>query len=213
MRAPKKCPQHNIISSSFIPTLHHCVAFLQHPTMSKVCSDLEWKVEVDADERLKRYAATQHDSNAAKKIRSKRTVKVKQLFSHAAAEKNDTPKQGGRKRSRPKIAIKRVREERRIHAKIAEEEEARKKSLKNDLFDNHPGNVIAPAVEVEYPAAPEDFFWEVEAVLGRRVHRGRVEYLIRWKGCSEDGNTWEPAANLCDTASESIFVVAFASSV
>jgi hypothetical protein len=181
--------------------------------MSKICSDLEWKVEVDADERLKRYAATQRDSMVAKKVRSKRMTKVKQLFSHAAAEKNDTRKQVDRKRSRSKIAIKRVREERRIHAKLAEEEEARKKSRKNDLFDDHPGNVIAPAVEIECAAAPENFFWEVEAVIGRRIHRGRVEYLIRWKGCSEDDNTWEPAANLCDTASESVCVVAFASSV
>lgn len=175
------------------------------PNMPKVCSDLEWKVEVDADERLKRNAANQRDFNAAEAVRSKRVAKAKQLFSSAAAEKNVTRKQDGKKRSQSKIAIKRVREERRIHAKIAEEEEARKKARKNDLFDNHPGNVIARAVEVEYAVAPEDFFWEVEDVIGRRIHRGRVEYLIRWKGCSEDDNTWEPAANLCDTASESIF--------
>ena len=49
------------------------------------------------------------------------------------------------------------------------------------------------AVEVET-------YWEMEKVIGRRTHRGRVEYLIRWKGCGENGNTWEPASNLCDTA-------------
>jgi len=92
----------------------------------------------------------------------------------------------------------------RITDKLADEEEYRRKSRKIDLSGN--------AVEVEYAAAPEDFFWEVEAVIGRRVHRGRVEYLIRWKGCSEDDNTWEPSANLSDTASESVFA-AFASSV
>jgi hypothetical protein len=100
----------------------------------------------------------------------------------------------------------------RITDKIAEKEEARRKSRKIDLSDNHPGTAIATAAEVENAAVPEDFFWEVEAVIGRRVHRGRAEYLIRWKGCSEDDNTWEPSANLCDTASESVFV-AFASSV
>ncbi|KAK1744924.1 chromodomain-containing protein [Skeletonema marinoi] len=47
-----------------------------------------------------------------------------------------------------------------------------------------------------------DFFWEVAAVIGRRIRRNRVEYLIRWKGCSEEDNTWEPAANLCDSANE-----------
>ena len=173
--------------------------------MPKVCSDLEWKVEVDADERLKRKGAIQRDSKSAKKVRNWGVVKAEQLCSHAAAKKNDTRKQDGKKGSRQKI-IKRVREERRIAAKIAEEEEARKKSRRNDLFDTHPGNAIAPAVDIEYAAAPEDFFWEVEAVIGRRVHRGRVEYLIRWKGCSEEDNTWEPAANLCDTASESVVV-------
>lgn len=185
--------------------LKHPVHTIIELTMPKVCSDLEWKVEVDADERLKRKAAKHHDSKSAKMVRSKSAVEAEQLFSNAAAEKNDTRKQDGKKGSRQKI-IKRVREERRINAKIAQEDEARKKSRRNDLFDDHPGNAVAPAVDVEHATAPEDFFWEVEDVIGRRVHRGRVEYLIRWKGCSEEDNTWEPAANLCDTASEPVLI-------
>eukprot|EP00978_Attheya_sp_CCMP212_P047266 scaffold421287_cov61-Attheya_sp.AAC.2 len=43
-------------------------------------------------------------------------------------------------------------------------------------------------------------FYEVAAVLGRRMRRGKPEYFIRWKGCDESQNTWEPAENLCDTA-------------
>mmetsp|Transcript_32106 Transcript_32106/g.73805 ORF Transcript_32106/g.73805 Transcript_32106/m.73805 type:complete len:138 (-) Transcript_32106:99-512(-) len=47
-----------------------------------------------------------------------------------------------------------------------------------------------------------DIFWEVEKVLGkRRVKRG-VEYRIRWKGCTEKDDTWEPERNLSDTAFE-----------
>lgn len=79
-----------------------------------------------------------------------------------------------------------------------EEEEARKRERKAGLGLNHVGGTIV----AEPTQNAEDFFWEVAAVIGRRIRRNRVEYLIRWKGCSEEDNTWEPAANLCDSASE-----------
>ena len=165
---------------------------------TKVCSDLEWKVEIDAAERLKRKAATRRDSKAAE-VRKKSKGK-------AAA---NSSQQGSRPKSASaKHSIKRIREQRRIHhineAKKAEEENVRKRARKcaNPELANHPGNIIA-AAPGESGSKPEDFFWEVESVIGRRIYRGRVEYLIRWKGCSEDDNTWEPAANLCDTASKS----------
>jgi hypothetical protein len=41
----------------------------------------------------------------------------------------------------------------------------------------------------------EEDEYEVEAVVGRRRRGGATEYLVQWKGYSEQ--TWEPARNLC----------------
>jgi hypothetical protein len=38
--------------------------------------------------------------------------------------------------------------------------------------------------------------WEVEAIEGERIVKGRKEYLVRWKGYNDDERSWEPVQHL-----------------
>jgi len=41
--------------------------------------------------------------------------------------------------------------------------------------------------------------WEVEKILNKKKIRGVVKYLIRWKGFTAEGDTWERRENLKNT--------------
>ncbi|GFP93924.1 chromo domain protein lhp1 [Phtheirospermum japonicum] len=41
-----------------------------------------------------------------------------------------------------------------------------------------------------------DGYYEIEAVRRKRVRKGKLQYLIKWRGWSEAANTWEPVENL-----------------
>jgi transposase InsO family protein len=47
-------------------------------------------------------------------------------------------------------------------------------------------------------ADQEEF--EVDQIVDSRKHRGRVQYLVHWKGYSDQDNTWEPPENLTHSA-------------
>jgi len=39
--------------------------------------------------------------------------------------------------------------------------------------------------------------YEVESIINKRIRKGKVEYLVKWKGWENpDDNTWEPVGNL-----------------
>ena len=49
-----------------------------------------------------------------------------------------------------------------------------------------------------------DDIWEVGKILASRVHKSRVQYLVRWKGSSSDEDTWEPYDNIIGGSEESV---------
>lgn len=44
----------------------------------------------------------------------------------------------------------------------------------------------------------------VEKVLSKRRKRGRIEYLLKWKGYPDSENSWEPCVSIKDTCQELI---------
>lgn len=59
--------------------------------------------------------------------------------------------------------------------------------------------------EEEAPKLAEGFF-EIETIRKKRVRKGELQYLVKWRGWPESANTWEPIYNL---ESCSVFIDAF----
>lgn len=54
-----------------------------------------------------------------------------------------------------------------------------------------------PAEEGEdQPAKLDDGYYEIEDIRKKRIKKGQIQYLIKWKGWPEAANTWEPFENI-----------------
>uniref|UniRef100_A0A8C7L5P7 Chromobox homolog 8b n=2 Tax=Oncorhynchus TaxID=8016 RepID=A0A8C7L5P7_ONCKI len=51
---------------------------------------------------------------------------------------------------------------------------------------------------MELSAVGERVF-AAESIIKRRIRRGRMEYLVKWKGWSPKFSTWEPEENILDS--------------
>ena len=52
-----------------------------------------------------------------------------------------------------------------------------------------------------HPQPPPDIVegepeWEVEAILGSKIIRNQLQFLVKWKGWPDSENSWEPEANV-----------------
>lgn len=63
---------------------------------------------------------------------------------------------------------------------------------KDTVFTSH----VDTAASHPPPVVPEDDQYLVEALLDKRNSRGKVEYLVRWKGYGPEDDMWRPASDI-----------------
>ncbi|XP_069615942.1 uncharacterized protein [Ranitomeya imitator] len=65
--------------------------------------------------------------------------------------------------------------------------------LKPAVPNSFPGRTSAPPDPVLIDGQEE---FVVEKILDSRIHRGRLQYLVKWQGYSVEENSWEPLENI-----------------
>jgi len=58
------------------------------------------------------------------------------------------------------------------------------------------GQSIIPPEPVTIEGTPE---YEVEEVMDSRLKHGKLKFLVKWSGYTDDYNTWEPEANCANS--------------
>ena len=59
------------------------------------------------------------------------------------------------------------------------------------------GQSSVPPEPIDVERNPE---YEVEEILDARLKHGKLEYLVKWSGYTNDYNTWEPEANCANSS-------------
>ncbi|CAN8255994.1 unnamed protein product [Cochlearia groenlandica] len=80
-------------------------------------------------------------------------------------------------------------DDRRTEDVEEEEEEEEEEDDEYDVEEEEEGE------QEERPNLDEGYY-EIEAIRRKRVRKGKVQYLIKWRGWPETANTWEPLENL-----------------
>ncbi|KAG8363539.1 hypothetical protein BUALT_Bualt19G0032900 [Buddleja alternifolia] len=99
-------------------------------------------------------------------------------------------------------------EERRKYAEESERVEAAEEAFEEDEGEEEDSEADREYEQSENMRTGEageaermklaDGYFEIEAVRRKRVRKGKVQYLIKWRDWSEAANTWEPVENLVE---------------
>lgn len=143
--------------------------------------DEESALAAAGGQRSKRTRTTTTGGNQAAPARKKRKGRNGRTETKASRERRENSQKQG-------AAVRLKREERR-------KKRNQKPAATNQKSITNAGpRVVCNDDEGEY--------YEVEKVVGKRIENDGVKWKIRWKGCREDEDTWEPDEMLSDSALE-----------
>ncbi|KAJ0243731.1 Chromo domain-containing protein LHP1 [Hirschfeldia incana] len=91
--------------------------------------------------------------------------------------------------------LREMGDDRRTEDEEEEEEEDDEDEEEEEDEEDAGGGGGGGGGKEERPKLDEGFF-EIEAIRRKRVRKGKVQYLIKWRGWPETANTWEPKENL-----------------